>query len=256
MNPLDSKDVAERVYYPTKVIRNTPHGARDFDIPVSGGDTLGARFYLKNPELRTVLYFHGNGETVPDYDDIALMFHAIDMNLFVVDYRGYGWSTGYPTLRQLSTDPPEVAKYFLEKVVVSPLKRPLVFGRSLGSSPATDVAVKFPDNFSGLILESGFAEVTPLLHLLGVQLNPEQTADADRMFSNSHKLKSIRIPALILHGEQDQLIQVAHARKNFSSLPANKNKLEIFSGSGHNDLIARNRSAYFKSIYDFSANLP
>lgn len=260
MNPLDSKQVASRVYYPTPTARNTPDGARDFDIPVSGDDTVGARFYRKDPGFRTVLYFHGNGETVPDYDDIAPMFHSIGMNLFVVDYRGYGWSTGYPTLRHLSIDPPQIAEFFLKNVEPSPVKKPLVFGRSLGSSPATDVAIKFPDRFAGLVLESGFADVTPLLRLLGIDLNAEQNAEADRMFSNSIKLKGINIPVLILHGERDMLIQVSHAEENFESLDRNpvrsRSKLKTFPGAGHNDMIARDRKGYFQAIRDFAADSP
>lgn len=255
MNPLDSREIASRIYHPTPAARNTPPGARDFDIPVSGGDTVGARFYQANPAYRIVLYFHGNGETVPDYDDIAPMFHAVQMNLFVVDYRGYGWSTGYPTLRQLSVDPPEVAEYFLKNVEPTPRKKPIVFGRSLGSSPATDIAARFPDQFAGLVIESGFAEVAPLLQLLGIDLGPEEKAQADRMFSNSIKLGSVKVPVLILHGQNDMLIQAGHARKNFASLSGNKNELKIFPGAGHNDLIARNRASYFKTVQDFSARL-
>ncbi|MBL8019049.1 MAG: alpha/beta hydrolase [Leptospirales bacterium] len=260
VNPLDSKQVASRVYYPAQTERNTPVGAKDFDIPVTGDDTVGARYYRKDPAFRTVLYFHGNGETVPDYDDIAPMFHAVGMNLFVVDYRGYGWSTGFPTLRHLSIDPPRIAEFFLNNVEPSPLKKPLVFGRSLGSSPATDVAIRFPERFAGLVLESGFADVTPLLRLLGIDLNAEQEAEADKMFSNSIKLRGIKIPVLILHGERDMLIQVTHAQENFASLEGNpirnSSKLKTFPGAGHNDMIARDRKGYFKAIQDFAGDRP
>ena len=124
MNPLDDETLASRVFFPRKSAGRAPAGARDLMIPVARAE-LGARFYEKDPAFRTVLYFHGNGETVPDYDRIAGLYHRSRLNLFVVDYRGYGFSTGSrPTLRSLSEDPPIVSEFFLKQIrPAAPLPR-------------------------------------------------------------------------------------------------------------------------------------
>jgi len=256
MHPLDSPEFASRVYFPRKTGRITPPGARDFDIPVGKDTTLGARLYVSDPKFRVVLFFHGNGETIEDYDEIARLYQAAELNLFVVDYRGYGWSTGRPTLRDLADDPPQVAEYFLTQVKPAFSREspaPIIMGRSLGSSPATDIALRYGDRFSGLVLESGFADVRPLFKLLGLQLDEKDDREADALFSNYRKLKNITIPVLLLHGEDDLLIPASHARMNFESVSHKNKALEIFPGSGHNDLMFRNQKNYFKKLKEFSS---
>ncbi len=252
MQPLDSPDLAGRVFFPRKTPQRAPRGAQDFMIPVKGAE-LGARYYVDRPGFRTVLYFHGNGETVPDYDSLARFYDRLGLNLFVVDYRGYGFSTGQPTLRSLSEDPPAVSRFFLSHIDPGAPK-PILMGRSLGSSPASDLACAEPDHYSGLILESGFADVRPLLSLLGVRLDHAQEMEADRMFSNSAKLARLKIPVLILHGSDDMLISVSHARANFAAVPHERKTLHIIEGSGHNDLLAQ-ADDYFKAIHLFAKSL-
>ncbi|HNJ33879.1 MAG TPA: alpha/beta hydrolase [Leptospiraceae bacterium] len=253
MNPLDDETLASRVFFPRKSAGRAPAGARDLMIPVARAE-LGARFYEKDPAFRTVLYFHGNGETVPDYDRIAGLYHRSRLNLFVVDYRGYGFSTGSrPTLRSLSEDPPIVSEFFLKQIrPAAPL--PIIMGRSLGSSPATDIAVSNPQRYAGLILESGFADVRPLLGLLGVQLSDAQEEGAHKLFSNAGKLSGIKIPVLILHGEEDHLIPAKHARANFEAAAVKMKTLKIMQGAGHNDLLVQS-DEYFSSIDQFVQKL-
>ena len=60
---------------------------------------------LRPPGSRpVVVYFHGNGEIASDYGTIAPMYHHAGASLLVVDYRGYGWSTGQPRLSTLLSD--------------------------------------------------------------------------------------------------------------------------------------------------------
>ena len=51
-----------------------------------------------------MIYFHGNGEIATDYNDIAPIFHQQGADLMVIDFRGYGWSTGSPVISQLPSD--------------------------------------------------------------------------------------------------------------------------------------------------------
>ncbi|MEQ9365367.1 MAG: alpha/beta fold hydrolase, partial [Leptospirales bacterium] len=135
--------------------------------------SLGARWYLNDSNLPTVLIFHGNGETVPDFNFVARGFLELArLNVFVVDYRGYGWSTGRPTLRSLIEDARPVVRFFLrtleEQNAATGARppRPILFGRSLGSAPASEIAAsELAGNFSGLILDSGFSDIRLLLQL-------------------------------------------------------------------------------------------
>ena len=251
---IDRPEFQERVFFPRASHSAPPAFADDHRIEVATGVSLGARLHFFDPAFRTVLAFHGNGETVPDYDDIAPAFRSIGLNLFVVDYRGYGWSDGSPGFRTYHEDSKAVSAYFLgliaDRQPAAP--RPLVFGRSLGSHPATLIATDNPAAYAGLILESGFADIVPLLSLLGVDPGPH-AEELRRIFSNDRRLSGTNIPVLILHGELDQLIPASHARDNHRA--ASNSTLALLPGVGHNDVL-RQADLYFKSIRQFVQTLP
>ncbi|WP_437955441.1 alpha/beta hydrolase [Sorangium sp. So ce119] len=253
---LDASPRAAGVFYPRRVKTNPPAGATDHDIPVAPGVTLGARWHLADPRSPTVLAFHGNGETVPDYDDIAGAWQQLGLNFFIVDYRGYGWSGGRPTLRSLHDDPAHVAAFFerelAEKSREAGLDRPpkpLLFGRSLGSSPASRIARDRGDAYRALILESGFSDVRHLLALFQIDLG-ELRDEAHRRLSNSELLRHVEIPVLSLHGAHDSLLPPFHARENHAAVPHENKELRLIDGAGHNELLSF-ASAYFGAIRGF-----
>ncbi len=154
---LDSPDVLRVAFHPRK--EGPSRGTAGFevlDIPVGDGITVGARFYPAGPEKPTILFFHGNGEIVADYHDIARFYLAAGANFLPVDYRGYGRSSGSPTISSMLADARTVFSYarrwlserkFDETVIV--------MGRSLGSASALEIAAAHPDETAGLIIDRG-----------------------------------------------------------------------------------------------------
>ncbi|MCB1308750.1 MAG: alpha/beta fold hydrolase [Leptospiraceae bacterium] len=248
---LDHPEFMQRIFHPRKQRTATPDGARDYDIPVSGNASLGARWYIGDAAWPTVLAFHGNGEIVSDYDDIARMYHQIRLNLFMTDYRGYGWSTGSPTLSTYYTDADAVADFALRTIrAESPSAPVFLFGRSLGSGPASHLAATRADAFAGVVLESGFADIVPLLELLGIPPGAH-AAELSELYSNHLKLRHTTLPVLILHGADDFLIPPEHARRNFQAVPHAHKRLEIITGAGHNDILMYSRQ-YFGALQEFT----
>ncbi len=256
---LDSPQIAAEVYFPRQVRNEPPAGAVDFNIPVEDGESLGARWYVGDPNDATVLIFHGNGETVPDYNFVARGFLELaKLNVFVVDYRGYGWSTGRPTLRSLINDARPVVRFFLrtleERNAAAEVQppRPILFGRSLGSAPASEIAAsELAGNFSGLILDSGFSDVGLLLQLFRIDAGEFEPRVVE-MFSNETKLQKTPLPALVIHGEKDHLIPAEHARRNYESLQAaGEAELLLIPQAGHNDLMLH-ADVYFGGIERFA----
>ncbi|AUX45781.1 temperature sensitive supressor [Sorangium cellulosum] len=253
---LDASSRSAGVFFPRRDRTTPPAGATDHEIPVEPGVALGARWHLADPRQPTVLAFHGNGETVSDYDDIAEAWREIGLNLFMVDYRGYGWSSGRPTLRSLYEDPAKVSAFFLrelaEKSRAAGLDRPpkpLLFGRSLGSSPASRIAAQRGDDYHALVLESGFGDVRQLLALFDIPLGDLQD-EAHRHFSNPELLKHVQIPVLVLHGALDRLLPPDHARANHAAVPHDRKALRLIDGAGHNDILGF-AQAYFGAIRAF-----
>ncbi len=252
---LDSPDFDGRLFFSRRERTRTPPGAIDYDIPVAPGVTLGARWHITDLRNPSVLAFHGNGETVSDYDSIAQAYANIGLNLFMTDYRGYGWSGGAPTLRGYRDDPLRVAEFFFAELarrstalnVRAP--RPILFGRSLGSGPAVSLASAYPDSFCGLVLESGFSDLRPVLALFRIDAG-SQTLELHRQFSNNVKLETTALPALILHGARDDLLPPENARENFAAIPHDKKRLLLIPDAGHNNLLAR-ADLYFDAINQF-----
>ncbi|MCX5845315.1 MAG: alpha/beta hydrolase, partial [Deltaproteobacteria bacterium] len=97
---FDNPMITRSLFYPRPEIGSSPAGgsAESILIPVEEGVVVGARFHRAGMEAANMLFFHGNGEIVADYNDMAVLYTDIGINFIPVDYRGYGLSTGRPTV--------------------------------------------------------------------------------------------------------------------------------------------------------------
>ncbi len=123
----------------------------------------------------------------------------------------------------------------------------IVMGRSLGSAPAIEVAFRCRDRLSGLIVESGFASQQNQLRRLGVT---HLFRDIENIvgFGNDIKIKDVRIPTLIIHGEEDEIIPVTEGKALLALSGAEAKRALFVAGAGHNDLLERAGEQYMQSI--------
>ena len=107
--------------------------AFDLSVEVGEGASISCRFYIGHKEWPWILFFHGNGEVVSDYDEVSPFYHQEKMNMVVADYRGYGVSSGIPTLTDLVRDAHVIFKEVRERTLQkkSP-KRPVGDGKVSG----------------------------------------------------------------------------------------------------------------------------
>ena len=235
---------AASIFFPRADHRLAPKGALDILIEVSRGGKVGARFYVNETQAPTIFYFHGNGEVAADHDDIAPLYHRIGVNLFVVEFRGYGQSEGTPTFADLVTDALPCARYFHDYMDAAGFSsRRFLMGRSLGSHPALELAANASARFSGLIIESGAADLGRLLERLGAD---GLSAGELLVAAHEDKLRSINLPTLIIHGEQDELVEPTQAATLGKLL--GESTLLLISGAGHNDLLWVDATSYFAAI--------
>ena len=101
---LDVPEVLPRLFHPRPEYAGSPTSARELLIPVAPGAAVGGRFYTAVPSSPTLLFFHGNGEIVADYEDLGPIYARLGLNFLPVDYRGYGRSTGTPTVAAMMAD--------------------------------------------------------------------------------------------------------------------------------------------------------
>lgn len=249
---MDRPEITQLLFRPLKVPRNTPPaGAADIDIPVAEGVSIACRLHSHSPTAPSLIFFHGNGEIIPDYDEIGPMYVREGMNFLIADYRGYGWSTGTALTSTLLPDSNAVfvalKNWLAEHGYTDAL---FVMGRSLGSASAIDVAVNHGEALKGLIIESGFAKTLPLAKVLGMDLDKMGIAE-EATFHNSGKIAQITMPTFILHGQYDQLIPLWQAETLMAQSGAKGKELQVVPGADHNSLIAMAGPLYFQAIRKF-----
>ena len=222
--------------------------AQELLIPVAPEVAIGARFYAAGTSAPTLLFFHGNGEIVADYEDLGPIYTARGLNFFPVDYRGYGRSTGTPTVTAMMQDCHAILAFARDWLEARGVSGPLlVMGRSLGSASALELAASHPDRVDGLIIESGFAYAIPLLKLLGVPVWTIDLKEEDG-FGNLEKIAAYEGPTLIIHAEHDHIIPFADGEALWEASSAADKKLLQIPGANHNDIFLHGIREYFDSI--------
>jgi alpha-beta hydrolase superfamily lysophospholipase len=260
---LDHPLITETLFYPRRITEaeapDLPDG-RVVRIP-AGEHTLGAYWYQPHPDAPTVLFFHGNGEIMTDYFyDYHLKVAELGLNFMVVDYRGYGLSTGSPTLSRLLEDARASWTHVTETMRLPPEKI-LVMGRSLGSLAALEIIAGAKSQPAALIIESGIARfdrwidrMGPLLTQLGMDVAALKSA-LQSAFDHERKIKAAACPVLVMHAPHDEIVPVEHGRALASWPDPSRTTLHVFPRGGHNDIHYLNRDEYFKVMKEFASGL-
>lgn len=216
-------------------------GGRVLKIAASDGTLLSA-LYFPNPQARyTLLFSHGNAEDLGDNLEFLKELEDAGFAVLAWDYRGYGTSAGSPSEKTLYSDEQAVFDYLVRELKTPP-ERVLVFGRSLGSVPAVDLASRQP--VAGLILEGGLASGQSVL--LPFPLFP-----FDR-FRNTDKIGRVKCPVFTIHGTADEVVRFRNGQALFRAAPEPKRHWWV-EGAGHNDLAQRAGPEYARKLQEFAA---
>jgi fermentation-respiration switch protein FrsA (DUF1100 family) len=221
---------------------------RDFLIPVGQDIVVGARFHIAEKSGCNILFFHGNGEIVADYDDLGEQYVNMGINFLAADYRGYGRSTGNPTVTAMMRDCHIIFEFVKDWLQKNNFTGPLiVMGRSLGSASALELAASYADQLDGMIIESGFAYAGPLLRLLGI----DPTAlgfHEEKGFRNIDKISKFNKPLLVIHAEFDHIIPFSDGQALFAACPTQDKSFLKIPGANHNDIFMRGIRAYMSAV--------
>ena len=208
-------------------------------VPADGGSV--ATLYLPNPLAAvTVLYAHGNAEDLGQLAPYLEELRRAGFAVIAFDYRGYGMSTGGPpSAAGATSDMDAVYRHAVETLRIPP-SRIVLYGRSVGSGPATALAARVPAG--GLVLESAF--VSAFRVLTRVTLLP-----FDR-FDNLRHIRRVRAPILVIHGTLDEVIPVSHGRRLYDAAGRPKQALWV-EGAHHNDVPLVAGARYWSMLASF-----
>ena len=247
---FDSPDILAVVFHPRPegMVPSRGGGFESLEVPVESGVVVGGRFYSATTNAPTVLFFHGNGEIVADYADLAPVYTDLGINFMPMDYRGYGRSTGRPSVTTMLQDSHLVfdfARAWLKEGGYT--GRLFVMGRSLGSAPALELAAAKPDEIAGLIVESGFSDALALVGRLGWRPG-RGPIPTDNLLCHPEKIRRYEGPTLIIHGTEDVIIPVTDAEALYQASGSARKELLRVPGAGHNNLFAVGYQEYFRAI--------
>ena len=246
---FDSQIFNANLFFPRTDSSPTLRGADEYYIDAEKGVRIHVRRHPNPPAKISLLFFHGNGEIVSDYDNLAEHFSKLGVELIIADFRGYGKSTGTPTLRGTLLDAHLIFDYLKnEKIYKSKV---LVMGRSLGGAPTIELCSKRSD-IHACVLESSYADPIPLVERRGLKID-KTTPEEDAVFNNSLKISKAKCPTLIMHGADDFLISPQEAKLNYKNAGAEIKILEILEGVGHNDMMMN--LSYFSTLKRFFDSL-
>lgn len=225
-----------------------PDHARELAIPVDDGASIGGRIYTSSKASPNILFFHGNGEIVADYEDLAPLYNQLGMNFIPVDYRGYGKSTGRPSVSAMMKDSHAIFSYVVDFLKSHGYSGPLiVMGRSLGSASALELASSHGEMIDGLIIESGFAYAVPLLRLLGVDTDSLGITE-ENGFDNIDKIRKFEKPTLVIHAEYDHIIPFSDGKSLFNASSAKEKKFLRIPNANHNTIFMYGINEYMISV--------
>lgn len=171
-----------------------------------------------------LIYTHGNGELIDFWAEEFAPLRAAGIHILLVEYPGYGRSTGSPSEESVSA----VLVAIYDRVAADPrvdARRIIGYGRSLGGGAIAQLAARRP--LAALVLESSFTSLADIVrgyHVPGWLIRNH--------FDTRAVLAGYRGPVLLLHGKLDQVIPFSHAQALKAAFPAVE--LHEFE-CGHND---------------------
>jgi len=216
----------ELVYHPRRALGATPRDVglvyQDVTLTTADAVPLHGWFVPAERARATLIYFHGNAGNISARVESIKTFHALGVNVFILDYRGYGRSGGEPSEQGTYRDADAAWRYVTETRGLAP-RTIVVYGRSLGGGPASYLAAR--ERPAGLILEAAFTSVPDV----GSRLYPWLPVHwlARIHYPVQENLARVQVPVLIVHSRADQLVPFAQAERNFAAAHEPKLLLEI-----------------------------
>ncbi|MGQ0650123.1 MAG: alpha/beta hydrolase [Gemmatimonadaceae bacterium] len=202
-------------------------------VPAAKTDSSGYWLLINHGNYGNI----GYGER-PEFYSYA---RDIGLNLFAFDYRGFGTSEGTPREQGVYADAEAAYRYLTDSLHVPP-DRIVIFGHSLGSGVATELATRVPA--AALVIEGAYTSVPDR----GQELYPWLPVRliASERFETISKIARVKVPKLLLHSPDDSIIPYAHGERLFA-VAAHPKRFVPIKG-GHIVAFRDDRAVYFGAI--------
>jgi hypothetical protein len=195
----------QMIFFPLSEHYQTPAdwGLEYEDVTLDTQDGVQLHgWYIPNRESEQVmLFFHGNAGNISHRRDSIELFHHLGLNVFIIDYRGFGESEGKPGEQGLYKDAVAAWHYLTEEKGFDP-DDVVIFGRSLGGAVAAKLAAGVEAR--GLILESTMSSARDFARAVFKILSRLVVVRYE--FNTAQLVKSVHYPVLVLHSPEDEIM--------------------------------------------------
>jgi uncharacterized protein len=178
-------------------------------------------YHQKDHKYKTILFLHGNAGTLENRIHKINHFKNMNINFLIIAWRGFSGNLGKPTEKGLYDDARSAISWLENQGIMK--KDIVIYGESLGTGIATEIAQN--NNFAGIILESPFTSMVDAAKNK-YPIFPIRLLLKDKFESNK-KIKNIKSPILIMHGEVDKIVPFWMGRRIYDI--ANKPKYSYFT---------------------------
>lgn len=257
-------DIARRMYRHRQLFAPEREPAKSWDpadygidagaveerwIETPDGEMLHAWYARASSPVASALFCHGNTGNLTTVAEIIPHLLAAGVNALFFDYRGYGKSSGYPSLHGVVADGVTAARHHDR---LRPKHLPsILYGFSLGGGIAAQVLERHP--FDGVILQSTFTKIADVARTLYPRL-PMHLFAGD-IFDTVSVIRRLEVPLLVLHGSDDEVIPAWMAHALHDACPTTR-RIEIVEGGLHKDIYVRNPDTLIWTINQFAITLP
>lgn len=221
------------IFYPGKLSQQYKFRLRAGDeevvIHTNDDERINGIFYTGSRK-EVILYFHGNAGDLSGWQFVAEDFTAFNYNMLIIDYRGYGKSSGSISEKGFYEDAHAAYNFLIQEKGFSH-EEIIIYGRSIGTGVAIELASK--NACKGLVLESPYTSLGALANEKLPFFFPSLYLKF--RFNNLGKINQIKCPVVFLHGSKDELIPPSHTEQLFKKFEGKKKMILTAQGS-HNDL--------------------
>lgn len=200
----------------------------------------------------TMLFFHGNAGNMGMRMDNIEAFYRMGVNVFIISYRGYGESQGFPTEEGLMIDAKTVVEYVFNCPSIDSGKI-FVFGRSLGGAVGIYAVSEFQKKFKfcGLVLENTFMSIKDVVKKLAPGLWPVSFFMRDQ-WPSIERISKIQAPILFISGNEDKLVLPEHMKGLREQAKLAKFiEVKEVEGAGHNNTFQFAGPEYLEWLEEF-----
>ena len=208
-----------RFYFPSKEWNNIENlNYEDLYFKI---DTIKLNAILLKPETTpkaTVLFFHGSAGNVSTYTSITKSLVDAGYQVFMIDFRGYGKSTGTPTHNNIASDAQIVFNSIIKHDDIKNT-RIIIYGASMGTQIATKIAKDNQSKVSGLILDGALSSFTDIALVSAPEAQKQVIAQyVISPYSAKEDIKEIiNMPKLIIHSKEDKSIPFSQGETVFEN---------------------------------------